>query len=94
VTAPAISAVAPRMRATLEGQVVSVQAFVRPWVRVDVGLSDGSGSIIARFMGRSVVPGMETGRRLCAEGTPAYVDGILVMLNPLYRYLPDGDQTA
>jgi hypothetical protein len=94
MTTTAISAVVPRMRVTLEGRATSVQAYVLPWVRVDVEFSDCTGSIVLRFLGRSVVPGMERGRRLRAEGTPAVVAGSLLMLNPLYTYLPDDGQAG
>jgi hypothetical protein len=89
VTTTAISAVVPRKRTTLVGQVMSVSPFLRPWVRLDVVLGDGSGTIILRFMGRSVVPGMTAGCQIRVEGTPAIVRGVLLMFNPVYEFLPD-----
>jgi hypothetical protein len=89
VTATAISAVVPRRRTTLEGQVMSVSAFVRPWVRFDVVVGDGSGTITLRFMGRTAIPGMSAGRQVRVEGTPAIVRHVLIMLNPLYEFPPD-----
>jgi hypothetical protein len=80
----AISAVVPRVRTVVAGRVASVGPLSRPWTRFEVVLSDRTGSITLRFMGRSVVPGMEVGRRLLVEGTAAVERDRLVMLNPIY----------
>jgi hypothetical protein len=89
VTPTAISAVVPRRRTTLVGRVISVSPFVRPWVRLDVVVGDGSGMVTLRFMGRTEVPGMIAGCQIRVEGTPAIVRQVLVMLNPLYEFIPD-----
>jgi hypothetical protein len=89
VSTTAISAVVPRRRTTLAGRVISVSPFVRPWVRVDVVVGDGSGTVTLRFMGRTAVPGMSAGRQIRVEGTPAIVRHVLTMLNPLYEFIPD-----
>jgi hypothetical protein len=100
VTTTAISAVVPRRRTTLVGRVVSVFAFTRPWVRVDVVLSDGTGDITLRFLGRRAIHGMTRDRLVRAEGTASGKGEELVMLNPLYEFLlaphmrcqwPDGE---
>jgi hypothetical protein len=88
VAPTAISAAVPRRRATLEGRVTAVRAYARPWVRYDVDVSDGTGSVTLRFLGRTAVPGMRPGRRLSMEGTPAENSSKLVLLNPLYEFLP------
>jgi hypothetical protein len=85
----AVSAVVPRVRTTVRGRVDSVQARSRPWTRFEVVLTDLTGSITLRFMGRSVMPGIEAGRRLFVEGTASVEGDRLVMLNPLYSFLPD-----
>jgi len=86
----AISAVVPRRPAMLAGQVVAVAAQVRPWVRLNVELSDGTGTITLRFMGRAAIPGIRHGSRLHAQGTPRVEEGVLVMLNPLYEFTDEG----
>jgi hypothetical protein len=68
---------------------MSVSQYVRPWARVDVVVGDGSGTMTLRFMGRTAVPGMRAGRQLQVEGTPAIVRGVIVMLNPLYEFMPE-----
>jgi hypothetical protein len=86
VTFTAIAALTPRQRTTVHGEVISVACSERPWVRTDAELSDGTGTLLLRFVGRVSVPGIVTGSRIVAEGTPALVHGALVMLNPLYSF--------
>jgi len=80
----AIAAVTPRQRATVRGEIVSVQSYERPWVRTDAEVTDGTGSVLLRFLGRSGIPGLVAGCQIIAEGTPGLVRGALVMLNPRY----------
>ena len=82
----AISAVVPRRPTILAGEIVAVAANVRPWVRLNVELCDGTGTITLRFMGRTEIPGIVLGCRLRVQGTPWIEDGTLIMLNPLYEF--------
>jgi hypothetical protein len=93
VVTTAISAAVPRQRSTLEGQVTAVRGYVRPWVRVDVEMTDGTGSVTLRFIGRHSVPGMVPGRPLRVEGTPTEHHSTLVLLNPLYEFTSGGRET-
>jgi hypothetical protein len=86
VTIDAISALVPRRRTTIKGRIVSVTPRVKPWVRLDVEFSDGTGTLTLRFTGRGQIPGLTTGRALIVEGTPADVRGELVILNPVYAF--------
>jgi hypothetical protein len=88
VAPTAISAAVPRRRATLEGRITTVRSLARPWMRFDVEMTDGTGSVTLRFLGRTVVPGMRPGRRLRVEGTPAEDHSRLIMLNPIYEFRP------
>jgi hypothetical protein len=85
----ALSAVVPRVRATVAGRIIAVRAYLRPWMRLDVELGDGTGTIILRFIGRAAVPGMSPGRRVGAEGMPSAQGAALVMLNPHYAFVVD-----
>lgn len=85
MTTTAISAVVPRQRTILVGQVTEVAAFVRPWARIEARLCDGTGTIILRFTGRTEISGLVRGSRLSVEGTPTMERDILIMLNPLYE---------
>jgi hypothetical protein len=88
MTCTAISAVIPRTRTVVVGQVASVTAHVRPWKRVDVILGDGTGTITLRFLGRTEIPGMSEGRTVRAEGTAGLERQLLTMLNPVYELTP------
>ena len=77
---------APRQRTTLHGQIVSTNGSEAPLVRTDAVLSDGTGTLVLRFEGRRSIPGLDVGRSLVVEGTPARVGGELVMLNPRYSF--------
>jgi hypothetical protein len=87
VNATAIGELEPRRRARVTGEILSVVSYERPWIRTDIGLGDGTGVVILRFMGRASVPGLCAGRRIVAEGTPAVRDGALVIHNPLYVFV-------
>lgn len=82
-------AVVPRVRATVVGRIIAVRAYRRPWMRLDVKIGDGTGTIILRFTGRAAIPGMSPGRRVGAEGMPSAQGGTLVMLNPHYAFVVD-----
>jgi hypothetical protein len=86
VTTTAISAVVPRRRTTLTGRILMVSAFSRPWTRLDVELSDGTGTIVLRFTGRREIPGLVPGRQLDVDGTPSLERDRLIMRNPLYSF--------
>lgn len=89
MSATAISAVVPRRRTVVAGEVGSVVSYERPRVRTDVELDDGTGVIILRFMGRAGVRGFADGRRLVARATPTFDRGALAMLNPVYSFEAD-----
>jgi hypothetical protein len=60
-------------------------------VRTDAIITDGTGCLVLRFVGRSSVPGVEVGGRLVVYGTPGLVRRDLVMLNPLYSFVSGDD---
>jgi hypothetical protein len=82
----AISAVVPRKHTVVAGTVSEVRTRVRPWVRCDVDLCDGTGTITLRFIGRTEIAGIVPGCHLKAEGTPSIEFDRLIMLNPLYTF--------
>jgi hypothetical protein len=87
VTTSAIAAVTLRSRNTVRGEIVSVKAYQRPWMRTDVVLGDGTGTLLLRFLGRATVPGLAVGRRVIAQGTPGLVRNAVVIVNPLYSFV-------
>jgi hypothetical protein len=92
--ATAISAVVARHPTTLTGWVTEVAPEVRPWARLNVEFSDGTGSIALRFLGRTQIPGMVVGCRMTVEGTPWMEVNGLIMLNPLYVFVDDDGQSV
>jgi hypothetical protein len=52
-------------------------------------LSDGTGTITLRFVGRTEIPGIVPGTLMSVEGTPLPQGDALVVLNPLYTLLDD-----
>jgi hypothetical protein len=86
-TAIVIAALVPRQRSLVTGEIESVASFERPWVRTDAVLVDGTGSLVLRFMGRAVVPGIVPGAHVLVEGTPALERGVFLMRNPLYSFV-------
>ena len=91
MSSTAIAAVTPRQRTTVRGQLVSVVTYEQPTIRTDAEVTDGTGSLVLRFLGRSSIPGLDAGCQIVAEGTPGFVRGVLVMLNPLYSLTGTGD---
>lgn len=78
----------PRRRAVLHGQVRAVHERANPGPVCEVVLDDGTGTITARWLGRRRLPGLSTGAEMTVEGTVVDQHGLLVLLNPLYRFAP------
>jgi hypothetical protein len=81
-----MASLVPRKRATVAGHVRSVVSYERPYVRTEAELSDGTGVVVLRFMGRAAIPGLVPGSRVVAEGTPGPERGALVIRNPRYWF--------
>jgi hypothetical protein len=88
VNATAVASLTPRRRATVAGEIRSVQTYERPYLRTEVELDDGTGIIVLRFVGRRQMPGLVPKLRMVADGTPGFERSALVMLNPLYCFVP------
>lgn len=56
----------------------------------EIEVSDGTGSLVARWNGRGSIAGIERGRRLAIWGraAPMRKDDSLVVFNPRYELLP------
>ena len=86
MTTTAIAALTPRRRCRVEGEVVKVVVFGRPWVRTEVEIDDGTGTLVLCFDGRRGLAGLEAGQRILAVGTPFTRCGVLVVRNPIYEF--------
>lgn len=51
-------------------------------------LDDHTGEVDLIFLGRTNIPGLQTGSTCIAEGTVGEIDGRLVLLNPKYKIEP------
>ena len=88
MNATAVASLEPRRRATVAGQIRSVESYEHPYPRTEVELDDGTGTILLRFVGRREVPGFAPKLDVVVEGTPRLERGALVMWNPLYCFAP------
>jgi hypothetical protein len=79
----------PRQRAVLSGWVRRVQERRSPTPACDALLDDGTGTITLRWLGRAEVPGISAGASVTVQGTVVDHHGLLVLLNPLYRFDED-----
>ena len=76
----------PRIRGRFEGHVKRLRVQPQAGVRtLELQLTDGGGRLIALFMGRRSIPGVECGSRLLIEGTPVAGERGLVLYNPSYE---------
>ncbi len=86
-----IAELAPRTEATVVGEITSLRIVPRPdcagWLEATI--SDGTGSVVARWTGRVSIAGVASGRRLaiCGRGSPSGRRGRLLILNPRYELL-------
>jgi hypothetical protein len=76
-----------RGRAVLRGEVGELAVRTGRGRSFDALFSDGTGTVLLRFLGRSAVPGLVPGTHLVVEGTALAQDGRFVLLNPLYRFV-------
>lgn len=81
-----VAEAAPRRRAVLSGSVRAVRERSGAARLYDAVLDDGTGTITLRWLGRHHVPGVATGKAVTVEGTVVDQHGLLVLLNPLYRF--------
>jgi hypothetical protein len=76
----------PRIRGRFTGDVRRIR--IQPQASVgtlELKLTDGTGYLIALFMGRRSIPGVDCGSRLTIEGTPVAQERGLVLYNPAYE---------
>jgi hypothetical protein len=78
-----------RQRVKLAGMVRRIT--VRPvegFEALEVVLTDGTGMVTARWLGRRKVPGLLLGSRLAIEGVLGDEQGVRRIVNPTYEFLP------
>ena len=84
-----IADAAPRERIKLAGMVRRIT--VRPvegFEALEVVLTDGTGVVTARWLGRRKIPGLLLGSHLLIEGVLGDEQGVRRVVNPNYEFLP------
>ncbi len=85
----ALTAVEPRRRVRIGGEVCSVRIVPRAGApSFEVTITDGRATATAVFLGRRSVGGMIPGRRLVVEGVAARDGKRNLIFNPFYTLLP------
>ncbi|HXT88446.1 MAG TPA: amino acid permease [Trebonia sp.] len=88
----AISAVTGARKAVVEGKVRSVEIHpVENSCVFDAHVADESGTLTAKFYGRTNIPGFEPGARVRLAGKVSMREGGPAMINPAYELLPKGE---
>jgi RecG-like helicase len=83
-----IGEVEARKRATVGGEVKRMRSVPRSGSPAfEVMISDGTGEVVAVFVGRRAIAGIEIGGHLMIEGVPRSEQNRLVMVNPAYTLL-------
>jgi pyruvate/2-oxoglutarate dehydrogenase complex dihydrolipoamide acyltransferase (E2) component len=79
-------------KATVEGKVRSVEIHpVANSCVFDASVADETGTLTAKFYGRTSIPGFEPGTRVRLAGKVSMLDGGPAMINPAYELLPKGE---
>ena len=83
-----ISGISPRQRYKVAGVIHNIRIDPRSGRdSIEATITDGSGDIIAKWLGRSTMSGITLGAGLIMEGIIGAQEGDLVMLNPDYDLL-------
>jgi RecG-like helicase len=83
-----IGEVEARQRSTVGGEVKRMRSVPRSGSPAfEVMISDGTGDVVAVFVGRRSIAGIEIGGHLMIEGVPRSEQNRLVMVNPAYTLL-------
>jgi hypothetical protein len=88
----AISELSAARKATIEGKVRSVEIHpVENSCVFDASVTDETGTLTAKFYGRTNIPGFEPGVRVRLDGKVSMRDDGPAMINPAYELLPRGE---
>jgi len=88
----AISELSGARKATVEGKVRSVEIHpVENSCVFDASVADETGTLTAKFYGRTNIPGFEPGARVRLDGKVSMRGDGPAMINPAYELLPRGE---
>ena len=80
----------PRQRVKLAGMVRRIT--VRPvegFEALEIVLTDGTGLVTARWLGRRSIPGLALGSRLSVEGVLGEERGVRKIVNPTFEFVSE-----
>jgi hypothetical protein len=85
-----LATVVPRKRSRVAGVIQNIRIDPRNGRdSIEATIIDGTNKMVAKWLGRSSLSGIQLGMGLIMEGVPgAGPDGTLVMLNPEYVLVP------
>lgn len=85
-----IAQLKPRERARVAGVIQNIRIDPREGTSIEATIIDGTGQMVAKWLGRDRMPGIGLGMGLVMEGVAgAGSQGELVMLNPEYDLVTD-----
>jgi len=88
----AIAELSTARKATIEGRVRAVEIHpVENSCVFEASVADETGTLTAKFYGRTNIPGFEPGSRVRLAGKVSVRAGGPAMINPAYELLPKGD---
>lgn len=83
-----ISDIRPRQRCKVAGVIQNIRIDPRTGGSIEATVSDGTGSLIAKWLGRSTLSGIRLGEGLILEGAVGAEGQVPLILNPEYQLVP------
>ncbi len=85
-----ISQLQPRERARVAGVIQNIRIDPREGTSIEATIIDGTGHMVAKWLGRDRMPGIGLGMGLVMEGMLGIgTEDELIMLNPEYDLVAD-----
>ena len=85
-----IEAVKPRERCKVAGVIQNIRIDPSTGGSIEATISDGTGQLLAKWLGRPTLSGIRLGEGLILEGAiGSGTDGTPMILNPDYQLVPD-----
>ncbi len=83
-----IAEASPRTRVKIAGMVRRITVLpVEGFEALEVVLTDGTGELATRWLGRRTIPGLVLGSRLVVEGVLGKDTGGMRIINPTYEFV-------
>jgi hypothetical protein len=89
-----IAEVTPRTRCRVAGVITNIRIDPRQGGgTIEATITDGTGRMVARWLGRSSMKGIRLGAGLLLQGTSSVPEaGEMILLNPEYELIPGPEQ--